>query len=146
MTVCRRKVLTQDVRNGTFGVFVLRRRVDDVWAIIHRKHGFAFKADALSAMTTAMAEGEPPAALPAGVPRRPALYDLQGRRPSDIFKLLAAASHRPAGWLLNQLYLAMPDPDPNSGGRLPDQQLPHPAVGGTVARLLARAGTTGHAV
>jgi hypothetical protein len=109
-------VLTQDVRNGTFGVFVLRRRVDDVWAIIHRKHGFAFKADALSAMTTAMAEGEAPAALPAGVPRRPALYDLQDRRPSDIFKLLTAASHQPAGWLLNQLYLAMPDPDPNWAG------------------------------
>lgn len=44
---------------------------------------------------------------------RPALYNLQGRTPSDAFKVLTTTSHHPAAWMLNQLYLALPKPDKN---------------------------------
>jgi hypothetical protein len=50
----------------------------------------------------------PPATAP-----RPALHDLQGRTPSDIFKLLTLVPYHPAAWMLNQLYLALPKPDKN---------------------------------
>ena len=51
--------------------------------------------------------------MPPGVPRRPALHDLQNRTPSEVFRLLANGSHRPAAWILNQIYLALPQPDQN---------------------------------
>ena len=38
---------------------------------------------------------------------------MQGREPSEVFKLLARPSHVPAAWALNYLYLALPKPDRN---------------------------------
>ena len=63
-----------------------------------------------------MKEGAPPEPMPANTAKRPALWDLQGREPSSLFKLLWQRTHHVAAWLLNQLYLAMPNPDENWAG------------------------------
>ena len=138
-------VVRQDVTDGTFGFLVMRRRVDRVWTVIERRHGFAFRADAQRQMAKRLRDGEPLEPLPPGTAARPALYDLKGRTPSEVFSLLRSASHAPAAWTLDQLYLAMPRPDRNWGGRLPDGELPHAAVGGTVVGVVPRAGTIGDA-
>jgi hypothetical protein len=44
------------------------------------------------------------------------LYDVQDRKPSDIFMLLVRPSHHVAAWLLNQVYLAFPSPDESWAG------------------------------
>lgn len=106
-------VLTQDVNDGSFGVLVMRRRVDHVWSVVAQEHGFRSKAKACAHMEPILQDGEPPEPMPPGVASRPALYNLQGRASSDVFKLLARTSHHPAAWTLNQLYLALPKPDKN---------------------------------
>ena len=106
-------VLTQDVNDESFGVLVLRRRVDHVWLVTAQQHGFASKAEACAHMEPLLQDGEPPEPVPPGVAARPALCDLQGRVASDVFSLLKRASHHPAAWTLNQLYLALPKPDRN---------------------------------
>ena len=108
--------VTQDVNDGSFGILVMRRRVDHVWTVTTQHHGFANKADALAHMELHLAEGKPAELIPPATPRRPALYDLNGRTPSDIFQLLQTPSHHLAAWMLNQLYLALPRPDKNWAG------------------------------
>jgi hypothetical protein len=44
------------------------------------------------------------------------LYDLQDRIPSDLFKCLFQPYHHLAAWTINQLYLAIPNPDTNWAG------------------------------
>ncbi|HGY1597920.1 TPA: hypothetical protein ACNVTV_005794, partial [Citrobacter freundii] len=39
------------------------------------------------------------------------LWDVEGRQPSNIFTLLGHPCRAPGAWMLNQLYLAMPNPD-----------------------------------
>lgn len=106
-------VLTRDARTGVFGFFVMRRRIDEVWTVVHRHHGLGFKADAYAKLSDFMREGLPPEPLPPGATKRAGFADVSRREPSDIFKLLGAATHLPAAWLLKQLYLAMPQPDSN---------------------------------
>ena len=60
-----------------------------------------------------MKEGAPPEPIPINAQRRPALYDMHGREPSTVFKLLTHPTHHVAAWLLNQVYLALPNPDRN---------------------------------
>ena len=105
--------LTRDVSDGSFGLLVMRRRVDFVWIVPKREHGFSSNAEALALLELYLVSGGAPEPIPPGVPRRPALHDLQGRTPSDVFKLLASRSHHPAAWVLNQLYVALPKPDQN---------------------------------
>ncbi len=99
--------------DGTFSAQVMRRRVDDVWMVTIRRDGLVDRASAFALLGPAMREGAPREPIPPGVPRRPALGDLAGITPSNIFKLLAQRTHHVAAWLLNQVYLAMPNPDPN---------------------------------
>ena len=63
-----------------------------------------------------MREGAPPEPLPLNTAPRPALYDLQDRKPSTIFMLLLRPTHHVAAWLLNQVYLAFPNPDESWAG------------------------------
>src|ERR1700719_1434922 len=104
-------VVTRDVNDGSFGFLVLRRRADLVWTVTGSEHGFASNAEARARMKPRLKEGAPPEPIPRGAPARPALYDLGGRTPSDVFKILTFASHVPAAWTLQQLYLALPRPD-----------------------------------
>ena len=108
--------VTQDVNDGSFGILVMRRRVDHVWTVTVQDHGFASKADALARMELCLREGEPAEPMPPATARRPALYYLGGRTVSDIFNLLKMPLHHPAAWMLNQLYLALPRPDKNWAG------------------------------
>ncbi|CAN7805737.1 hypothetical protein LJR267_010648 [Paraburkholderia hospita] len=91
----------------------MRRRVDDVWAVVHQEHGFAGTDEAMLALEPLMREDFPPLPVPAGTAMRPALHNVKGRDTSDLFKLLASPSHHLAAWLLNQVYLALPTPDAN---------------------------------
>src|SRR6516225_8331793 len=93
--------VTRDVNDGSFGILVMRRRVDHVWTVTAQDHGFANKADALARMELHLAEGKPDEPMPSSTARRPALYDLNGRTASDIFMILRRASHHPAAWMLN---------------------------------------------
>jgi hypothetical protein len=108
--------ITRDVIDRTFGVLVMRRREDQVWVMIRQEHGFSDSADARRAIESSMREGAPPEPIPPNTARRPALYDVQGREPSEIFMLLVRPTHHVAAWLLNQVYLAFPNPDKSWAG------------------------------
>jgi hypothetical protein len=109
-------VVTRDVNDESLGILVLRRRQDHVWSIVHREHGMKSVADARTRVESAMKEGTPREPVPTGSARRPALWDLQKRTPSSIYRLLSHPSHHVAAWLLNQVYLALPNPDKNWAG------------------------------
>lgn len=105
--------ITHDETKAVFGILVLRRRVDDVWIV-------TFQGENIPSFDSAMVELEP--LLRVGMPRepmppntalRPALHDLKGRTPSDIFQRLRSPTDHVAAWMLNQLYLSLPTPDAN---------------------------------
>jgi len=105
--------LTHHDDDELFGVVAMRRRVDDVWTVVEEQHGLGDRGDAMARIRHLLRDGVAHEPLPAGVRRRAALHDLQQRTASDVFKLLATPSHHPAAWVLNQLYLALPNPDRN---------------------------------
>jgi len=109
-------VVTRDVNEGIFGVLVMRRRIDDVWKVTAREQDFRTLDEARLRMELLLKEGAPPEQLPANTAPRPALHDLKGRTPSDLFRYLLTPSHHIAVWLLNQIYLALPNPDKNWAG------------------------------
>jgi hypothetical protein len=109
-------VVTGGVDDGRFGALVMRRRQDHVWMVTLQQDEFPSAAEARAMMELAMKEGAPPESIPANTQRRPALYNLQGREPSAVFKLLTQPTHHIAAWLLNQVYLALPNPDRSWAG------------------------------
>ena len=109
-------IVTRDVNEGTFGVLVMRRRIDDVWKVTAREQDFRTLDDARLRMEPLLKEGAPPEPIPANTAPRPALHDLKGRTSSDLFRLLSTPSHHIAAWLLNQIYLALPNPDKSWAG------------------------------
>lgn len=106
-------VVTQDIDNYDFGFLVMRRRVDLVWTVTAQTHGLSSKVEACEQMASALKEGQPREPLPPGISARSALYEQEGRTPSDVFTVLALPSHVPAAWTFHQLYLALPRPDRN---------------------------------
>ena len=107
-------IVTKDVNDGSFGILIMRRRVDSVWTITVTEHGFTSRPEACAHMEPCLKDGYPRETLPPGVRARPPLHDFEGRTPNDIFlKLLTDRAHTRAAWLLNQLYLALPNPDQN---------------------------------
>jgi hypothetical protein len=106
-------VVTRHAENGGLGLIVLRRREDGVWAITCEALDLADLDAARALAKVEMREGEPSERVPSGVQRRTPLYDVQGRTPSDIFRMLTRPSHQNVAWLLNQLYLSLPRPDRN---------------------------------
>ena len=106
-------VLTQDIDSGHFGMLVVRRRVDEVWTITEQTHGFGSRDFTRSRLEAFLTEGQPLEPLLPNTAPRPALHDLEGRAPSEIFKVLLRPSHHVAAWTINQLYLALPNPDEN---------------------------------
>lgn len=106
-------IVTRHAEDDSLGLIVMRRREDGVWEITCETLGFADLEVARERAGVEMREGAPPEPLPPSVLRRTPLYDLQGRTPSEVFKLLTAKSHRNVAWLLNQLYLSLPKPDRN---------------------------------
>lgn len=109
-------ILTKHDETSDYGVVVMRRRTDSVWAVIITQAGFVQRADAEMLLQASLKSGLPREAVPPGVEVRPPLHDMGKRTPSDVFKMLARSSHAPAAWTLNQLYLALPRPDKNWAG------------------------------
>ena len=108
--------VTRDVNDQIFGILVMRRREDQIWVMVRQEHGFSDSTDARTAIESSMKEGARPEPIPSSAARRPALHDVQDRKPSEIFMLLARPSHHVAAWLLNQVYLAFPNPDESWAG------------------------------
>lgn len=105
--------VTRHVESGDIGLIVLRRREDRVWTIVCDVRGLGDVAEARERARAEMKESSLPELVPAGTARRPSLYDLGGRTASETMKLLTTQSYRNAGWLLGELYLALPRPDRN---------------------------------
>ena len=108
-------VVTHD-DGGDFGVLVMRRRVDHVWTVMAKEQGLVSPGDARARLEPLLKEGALPETMPPNTSPRPALYELEGRKPSDVFSVLTRSSHHVAAWLLNQLYLSLPSPDKNWAG------------------------------
>lgn len=106
-------VLTQNQHSKKHGVLVMRRREDDVWVVLRRETGAFRQEDAMAIIRQACDEPARRVPVPSGVRRRAPLADAKGNEPSGIFKLLAHPCRERGAWMLNQLYLAMPNPDPN---------------------------------
>lgn len=110
ITVC---ALTKSRTSGRFGVLVMRRREDDVWAILRREDDAFGEKEAMAIIKQACEEPATKVPVPPGTKRRPPLVDQNFKEFSEIFKLLAQPCREPGAWMLNQLYLAMPNPDDN---------------------------------
>lgn len=106
-------VITRNDSSAKFGLLVARRRVDHTWAITSRDDSFSSYEEAFGRIPELLKEGEPPEQLLPNTAPRPFLHDLGSRNPSDIFQLLLRPSHHVAAWMLNQLYLSLPNPDAN---------------------------------
>ncbi|MGV2981965.1 hypothetical protein ACERNI_17490 [Camelimonas sp. ID_303_24] len=106
-------IVTRNAKEDSFGLMLMRRRVDSVWAVTKRVGGFTTIDATRTAVAPDLADGLALEPLPPGVVMRAPLFDLAGREPSDVFRVLANDAHRPAAWALNQLYLALPKPDRN---------------------------------
>ena len=104
------------MHDQSFGILVMRRREDWVWVMVRQEHGFRDSTDARTTIESSMNEGAPPEPIPPNTARRPALHDVQDRTPSEIFMVLTRPSHHVAAWLLNQVYLAFPNPDQSWAG------------------------------
>lgn len=105
--------LTQNSNSGKHGILIMRRREDGVWAELRRDTDAHNEEEAMKIIRQVCNETTNPVPLPAGVRRRAPLWDTKGSEPSDIFKLLMQPCRERGAWMLNQLYLAMPNPDPN---------------------------------
>lgn len=106
-------ILTRHAGDGDIGLIVMRRREDRVWTVTVDDKGLPDVETARERAAESMKDGALPEPVPPGTPRRTPLHDLQGRAPSEIFKLLTARTHQNVAWLLNQLYLSLPRPDRN---------------------------------
>ncbi|MBN5086738.1 hypothetical protein JY460_01210 [Stenotrophomonas maltophilia] len=110
VTVC---ALTKNTASGRFGVLVMRRREDEVWVVLRREDDAFTEAEAMDIIQQACDEVAGKVPLPPGTKRRPPLPPLEGKNPSNVFKLLGQRHRERGAWVLNQLYLAMPNPDDN---------------------------------
>lgn len=106
-------IVLRNVDDDSYGLLVMRRRVDSVWTVVEQKSGLNSYEVALASLTSALIEDHPSEPLPPNTAPRPALHDVQGRQPSELFKHLSRPTHHNAAWVLSQLYLALPTPDPN---------------------------------
>jgi len=106
-------VVTKNVSYESFGFLVMRRRVDLAWVVTATKDGLSTFEQARTQIQTEIKEGSDPEPIISGSRARQSLADLAGRSASDAFRVLARTTHTPAAWALNQLYLALPNPDRN---------------------------------
>lgn len=105
--------LTKNATSNRHGVLTMRRRDDDVWAVLRSEDDAFSEEEAMAILRQACDEKAGRVPVPSGTKRRPSLSDLRGKEPSGIFKLLAHPARHRGAWMLNQLYLAMPNPDDN---------------------------------
>ncbi|BCD97710.1 hypothetical protein [Marinagarivorans cellulosilyticus] len=106
-------VITHDDSRVIFGLLAARRRIDQTWAIVSCDDSFCSYEEAYTHIPALLKEGAPPEPLLPNTAPRPFLHDVGNRKPSDIFRLLLQPTHHVAAWMLNQLYLSLPNPDAN---------------------------------
>ena len=109
-------VVTRHVDLCDFGILAMRRRVDHVWAVTAEEVGFPSQTEARAKLVPLLKGGAPLEQMPPNTAPRPPLHDVGMRDPSEIFRILTTPSHHIAAWLLNQLYLSLPNPDKNWAG------------------------------
>lgn len=85
-------VIRRDEADGSFGILAMRRRMDNVWKVIADRHAFTTSEEAFADLQRCLCNGDREL-IPPGVRRHLALYDLAGREPSGLFKMLAERSH-----------------------------------------------------
>lgn len=105
--------LTRNDTSNRHGVLVMRRREDEVWAVLRWDNDAFTEEEAMAILRQSCDEKACRVPVPPGTKRRPSLADVSGKEPSGIFKLLAQPCRHRGAWILNQLYLAMPNPDDN---------------------------------
>jgi hypothetical protein len=106
-------VLTRDVDTHEHGILVMRKRVDGVWGEVTSENNIGAKDACLAKLVEFLSDDQEPLQLPPGTASRPPLHNVGNRSPSALFEVLGKPTHRVAAWTLNQLYLAMPNPDKN---------------------------------
>lgn len=110
ITVC---ALTRNTSSGRFGTLIMRRREDDVWVVLRREVDIFSESSAMAIIKEECNAGACKIPLPPCTKRRRPLAIDCGKLPSNIFMLLADPCREWGAWMLNQLYLAMPNPDEN---------------------------------
>lgn len=105
--------LLQNHHSRKYGVLIMRRREDEVWAVLRKESESLSNDEALAIIRQACDEAACLVPIPPSIRRRAPLWDTKGYETSSIFKLLAHPARQRGAWMLNQLYLAMPNPDPN---------------------------------
>lgn len=106
-------ILTRDVVSHEHGLLVVRQRSDAVWTEIARETNIGTKETCLAKLKEFLLGNQDRVPLPPNTAPRQALHDIGNRNPSSLFDVLRKPTHRIAAWTINQLYLAMPNPDKN---------------------------------
>ncbi|MCK0122557.1 hypothetical protein MWU61_18545 [Loktanella sp. F6476L] len=106
-------ILTRDIDSHQHGIIVMRQRSDDVWAEIVREDHIGTKEACTAQLKEFLSDGQARVRLPPNTAPRPALHHIGNRTPGSLFDVLRKPTHRIAAWTINQLYLAMPNPDKN---------------------------------
>lgn len=109
-------IVLRDDGDGSFGILIMRRRMDHVWIVTAQEQGLPSLEKAKAQLKPLLKEGTQLEPMPPNTAPRATLHDLNGRTPSDVFRILSQPSHHVAEWLLNQLYLSLPNPDKNWAG------------------------------
>lgn len=97
----------------TYSFFAMRRREDDIWVVIDRREGIDGHPKAKNLLELSFRDNEPKEPIENGTKKRKSLHDLGRREAGSLFKCLSTPNHHAAAWVLNQIYLALPNPDPN---------------------------------
>lgn len=105
--------LTKNRHSDIFGVLVMRRRDDEVWVVLCQEDGAFTEEQAMDIISRACREEGARVPVPPGAKRRPPLAGSNSTNLSPIFLTLAQPCRERGAWMLNQLYLAMPNPDDN---------------------------------
>lgn len=77
-------IVLQDDGDGSFGILIMRRRVDHVWIVIAQEQGLPSLENAKAQLKPLLKEGAPPEPMPPNTAPRPTLHNLNGRIPSDV--------------------------------------------------------------
>ncbi len=96
---------------GSFKFVVFRRRADCRWVPVAEAADISAVELAIDGMCDAMRIGEPPEPIPSGSRKRHPLYDKPGQGTYQV--LTETYGNLPAKWAVGEVYLAMPNPDPN---------------------------------
>lgn len=106
-------IVTFNEKENTFGCIVMRQRIDFVWTLTLETTGLAGFDSAKERLEAQLIEGSPREPLPQNVGKRPNLYEVGKKLPSNLFEQLKTKRRAMAAWMIAYLYYALPRPDKN---------------------------------